>query len=310
MRLARRQGLGRQVMEVKKMGRYAMSAISRGVAAAMALSVAATGGALAASTKDRVEALEATVAELTAAADASKADAARLDQLEREVRGLTGRVEELTYNLDQANAKIYSLTTALSGGAPADDASPFVGIDGRASDSQAPVGRATGAGPTSAGGNGPTMLIGSGSGEPSGDAPAGAAPIDDVQLPLDPDAAFNYANGFLFEEDLPRAEAAFSMFLSAFGAHPRAADAQFRLGEILLAEEKYAKAADAFVVFIRKHPDEAKVPEAYLKLSASFAGLGEQAEACKVLRAAKSKYAGGDPQFLDRADAAMSRTGC
>ena len=263
--------------------------------------LAGTSGVAAAkpSTKDRVTTLEAEVAELKAAAEGARASAVRLDQLEREVRTLTGRVEELTFDLERANARINSLTQALSGEVdPAFEA----GVDGGLGRSGAAAGGPTMLGPPQA----PAM-------EAGGVADAGAAAtasVDDVELPIDPEAAFEYANNFLFQEDLPRAEAAFSLFVSAFGAHPRAADARFRLGEVLLAQGKYARAADAFVEYIRRHPNEARVPEAYLKLSAAFTGLGEAGEACKVLRAAKAKYTDRDPAFSDRANAAIARAGC
>ncbi|HNS88047.1 MAG TPA: hypothetical protein PKH09_14185, partial [Parvularculaceae bacterium] len=48
-----------------------------------------------AGTKERVEALEAAVAELRAASPAALDSNAKIDRLEAEVRALTGRVEEL-----------------------------------------------------------------------------------------------------------------------------------------------------------------------------------------------------------------------
>ncbi|MEO1013865.1 MAG: tetratricopeptide repeat protein [Pseudomonadota bacterium] len=273
--------------------------IRRGVVIAALASLVATGAMAKPSTKERVTALEAQVAELAAAAEAAKVSAEQVVQLEREVRRLTGEVEELTYQLDQANARIYSLSTAVAGeegGAPLDDATR-------------PMASGPGAIAAPAAG-GPTNLLSSGGrAAPGVGAPADAPPTD-VALPLDPDAAFNYANGFLFSEDWPRAEAAFSLFVAAYGDHPRAADAQFRLGEIYLARDKYAEAADAFVTYIRQYPDEMRVADAYLKLGASFAGLGETAEACKVLSAVKSKYPDADPRLIDRANAEMRRNNC
>ncbi|MEM9898380.1 MAG: tetratricopeptide repeat protein [Pseudomonadota bacterium] len=253
------------------------------------------------STKERVEALEQQVAELTSAAEAARAEATRGDQLEQQVRVLTGQVEELRYELDRANARIYSLSTALSGETPLDGGAIPGGTGFADSPSSGPVMLTDGGFAGASNGGEDNVGIGG----------AVAAGIDnDVQLPLDPDAAFEYANGFLFDQNYAKAASAFSLFVSAFGTHPRAADAQYRLGEALLAQDRFTESADAFVVYIKTYPDESRIPEAYLKLSASFAGLGETGEACKVLQAARAKYADGDPRYLQRADAALDRTGC
>ena len=134
-----------------------------------------------AGSKDRIEALEASVAQLQAASPAALNANAKIDRLEAEVRSLTGRVEELTHELDQTRARLDSVTAALAG------------------DAGAPV--ALGA-----------------PGQPAGDPIANqiaraesAAP--EIALPLDPEAAYAYASDFLVTSDYARAEAAFATFL-------------------------------------------------------------------------------------------------
>ena len=257
------------------------------------------------STKERVTALEAEVAELKAAAAAATAASQRVDVLEQEVRSLTGRIETLNYQLQQADARLQSMSAALAGDTVPSTFNPALD-GGFGSGNPAVPG-----GPTDLQA-GPTDLLSGGAQTPSGDLGQQTqdAIVSDIQLPLDPEAAFAYSNGFLLRQDLPRAEASFTMFLSAFGGHPRAADAQFRLGEIYLAQDKFAEAADTFVEFVRKYPNSGRSAEAYLKLGAAFAGLGETEEACKVLRAVKSRYPNAEPQVLDRADRELRRHNC
>lgn len=245
-------------------------------AAALFLAPASAG------TKDRVEALEAAVAQLQAASPAALQSNAKIDRLEAEVRALTGRVEELTHQLDQAQARLDSVSAALAGDTP----------------------------------GGPAVL----SGQPGGPTDPVAAPDPianeisragaDVTLPLDPEAAYAYASEFLVSNDFTRAERAFSMFLQSFPNHPRAADARFRLGEVYLASGKNAEAADTFIAFIRAYPSSARGAEAYLKLGTAFSRLNQSAEACKVFKTLKSKYPSAAAPVLQRTDVEMARINC
>lgn len=244
------------------------------VAGALALALPA----VAAGTKDRLLLLEQEVADLKAAAPSTSASALKIGQLEEQIETLTGRVEELSYQLDQANARLTAVTAALSGGAAAGlpiDLGASDPIAGKIADASTPAG-STGA----------------------------------LEMPIDADAAFDYASSFLRTGDYARARDAFKLYLQAFPNHPRTADAQFRLGEIYLATGADADAADAFIAHIKKYPKDPRAAEAYLKLGAAFARLNQTTEACKVLKTMKAKFPGAAPVILQRADVEMSRIGC
>jgi tol-pal system protein YbgF len=251
-----------------------MSFLGRLSVAAAAASFAASAPATA-GTKDRVEALEAAVAQLQAASPAALDSNAKIDRLEAEVRALTGRIEELTHELDQTRARLDSVTAALASGS----------------------------------GGEPIALSGpAGSNDPIANeiSRAGA----DVTLPLDPEAAYAYASEFLVSGDYSRAQRAFNMFIEAFPNHPRTADVRFRLGEVYLATNKNAEAADTFIAFIRAYPNSARNAEAYLKLGTAFSRLNQQSEACKVFKTLKSKYPTAAPAVLQRTDVEMARIDC
>ena len=271
-----------------------------------ALAVAGTGVAMAKpSTKERVTALEAEFSELEAKTGAALASAERLDELENQIRLLTGNIETLTYQLQQADAKINSLSAALAGDTLlVDDMDPFAPA-GAADTSAA---RQATDGPTPLGMDDNDDPIASQISRSSGGYPAGL--VDDIELPLDPEAAYAYANGFALQGDMGRAEAALTLYLSAFGNSARAPDVQFRLGEVYLAQQKYAEAAETFLAYVKKYPSNERAAEAYLKLGAAFSGLGQQEEACTVLRAVKSRYPGAGPQVLSRADRELQRNSC
>lgn len=257
-------------------------------------------------TKDRLNALEQSVAELQATLAASNS-VARIDQLERQVQQLTGQVEELTFELDQANARLEAVSSILANdpnlavsGALAQPIAPAPGAQGPVALSPVdPIADQISAAD-------PTSLPIPG-GEPSPQEPAF---INDVTLPGDPNVAFDYASGFLLQGDYDRARAAFEGYLQVFPNSPRAADAQFRLGEIYLATGANADAADAFISHIRNYPNDPQAAEAYLKLGTSFARLEQTSEACKIFKTMKSKFPGAEQPILDRVDIEMARIQC
>ncbi|NHK29306.1 tol-pal system protein YbgF [Parvularcula flava] len=260
----------------------------------------------------------------------------RVSQIERELQTLTGEVERLRYELDQNNRRIESLTQALSvmgqqqaqggydggvgdgyGGEPYDDGSGLLyeddysgqsggGATGGPSDlrGRAPVRPADG-------GNGGTMNnSGQGTGLPAGvDSPFPV--INDAEDRLmDPDAAYEGAFDALLSGNYQEAEQGFAQFLQDYPEDPRAADAQYRLGEIYLATGANSRAAVAFLDHIKKWPDDARAPESYLKLGISYNRLGKNAEACQIYTVMGSKFPNMTPALQDRMAIERGKAGC
>ena len=265
------------------MRRFLLAALALG-----AVSIVAP--AAQAGTKDRVEALETDVAQLKASATGAIQSSQRIDQLEREVRDLTGRLEQQNHQLDQMQARIDAISAALSGDAGAMAAGP----------AGEPVNLASG--PAAPGGDPIASQINK--------SVAGGAAAGDVALPNDAEEAYRYASQFLLSSDYGRAEKAFTQFLEAFPGHARAPDAKFRLGEVYLAAGKNAEAADTFIAFIRAYPTSARGAEAYLKLGTAFSRLNQADQACKVFKTLKTKYPNAEPAVLQRTDVEMARANC
>lgn len=253
---------------------------------ALVLVAAVAAPASAQSTKERLLRIEQALFELQAAQPGATDAALKISRLEQEVQSLTGRIEELTFRLDQANARLEAVSTAL------------------ASD------------PQSAGAFGAAVSGAAAAPQAAGDDTIGrriaesAAPGAEVELPIDPEAAFVYASDFLRAGDYNRAQKSFELYLKAFPTAPRAADAQFRLGEIYLATGANAEAADAFIAHIKKYPNDPRTAEAHLKLGTAFSRLGRRDEACKVLKTTKSKFPGASQAVLTRIDLEIQRASC
>ncbi|MEL6359495.1 MAG: tetratricopeptide repeat protein [Pseudomonadota bacterium] len=298
-------------------------AVARHGAVAAALAAVAAGlpsAAFAESTKKRVERLEGQVIELQTVTEGTIAATSRIDQLEGEVRTLTGVIERLEYELGQANARLDSMASILAGDAPSFAPMGTV-VPGQ--DGQLTVDPATGVPygvPVDLTGQNSAAQIQSAQTSPSGQDLAGETfPNGDqnqqgssfgVELPFDPVEAFSYADTFLLRGELEKAQQAFELYLGAFPSHPRAADAQFRLGEIYLTQGDNTGAADAFIAHIQNYPNDPRAAEAYVKLASAFGRMDQPAEACEVLKTMETSFPGAPPEITSRANRELARNNC
>lgn len=248
-----------------------------------------------AGTKDDVRDLQARMGVVEQAVDGQSASLTRIGELEAEIQQLTGQVEELSYRLDLANQRLEAISAVLAGDPTMNQA--------------AALGGAAASGE-------PVNLVGAG--DPIADEIAAQDTTDssgsigggDVELPLDPSAAYIYASGLLLQGDYQRAKEAFSLYVEAFPNNPRTPDAKFRLGEIHLALGENAAAADVFINHIRTYPNDPKAAEAYLKLGTAFSKLEKPTEACRVFKTMKTKFPDAAPAVVQRADLEMARIDC
>ncbi|NOX83716.1 MAG: tol-pal system protein YbgF [Alphaproteobacteria bacterium] len=270
-----------------------MSKISAVAGFAAALLIVASAAPAAAGTKDDIRNLQERMARVEQAAAAQSAATVRLSELERQNQFLTGRIEELSFQLDQANQRLNAIGAALSG----EDGQPGAGafLSGAQFQQQGPVALAPG-----------DPIADQLSRTGVQDGPDAAS----VELPLDPAAAFDYASGFLLKGDYQRAKAAFELYVEAFPNHARTPDARFRLGEIHLALGENADAADVFIAHIRAYPNDPRAAEAYLKLGTAFSRLEKSDQACTVFKTMKAKFPNVSQPVRQRADLEMSRISC
>jgi tol-pal system protein YbgF len=101
---------------------------------------------------------------------------------------------------------------------------------------------------------------------------------------------FDLAYGYVLHKDYALAEQGFRDFLKKYPGDPRAADANYWLGETLFQRQKYRDAAELFLLVSRDHGTAAKAPDALLRLGQSLAQLGEKDAACGTLAEVGRKY--------------------
>ena len=243
----------------------------------------------------------------------------RLQQIEAELRAVTGRVEELAFGLERVTDRVDRLQAdtdlrfqELTGpvmpgtGPAASTAGPvqpglqgdptvssLVPTDAPPTDSLV-VGAVPPPVPAASSDETPTFgappsTLGTLTGSDLatlGAAPAPAEPTqpDPAVQALLPEGSvedrYKAAFDHLVKHDLDQAERAFTQFLEAHPDDPLAGNAQYWLGETYYARERHEEAAVAFLEGYQRYPESPKAADNLLKLGMSLARIGRTQEAC------------------------------
>lgn len=264
----------------------------------------------------------------------------RIGQLEEQIRVLTGQLEQMAFQMRELQDQMRRMQEdneyrfqQLEGGTPGkrSDASPGLAPDGTpqsgslvASGGGFATLPADGSGDgdwSQSGGyeggtgtplNGPIDLSSLAQGQvvPPGAAsdstPSPEFSTDDDQIAGiigsgDPRTDYDRAYSMAVNGDYAAAEAGFRTFLESYPDNQLAANAQYWLGESLLAQQNYREAADAFLKTYRDHPGNSKSPDSLLKLGVSLRGLGETDVACATFSELLSKFPNAAPAVLSQA---------
>ena len=236
----------------------------------------------------------------------------RLDELESQIRNLTGRIEQMEYRNQQTQARLDKLVEDVDfrlgalerGGAPQQGSQQRGAVSPPPSAPQAtgqsgnlPPGWVTGPGPAAQPQSGPQQQA--------------AAPSSKAKLPEgSPQERYNYAVKLLQQGDYGDAEAALNEFLAAHPKDPLAANAQFWVGETFFVRTKYDRAAQAFLAGYQKYPKSQKAPESLLKLSMSLTNLNQKQEACAVLQQLATEFPSAEASVKQGATRERQRAGC
>ncbi len=138
----------------------------------------------------------------------------------------------------------------------------------------------------------------------SGDALAGLIASGD------PRADYDRAYGYAVNGQYKAAEEGFRAFIQTYPDHRLASNAQYWLGESLLAQRNYRDAADAFLKTYTDHPESDKSADSLLKLGLSLNGLGEADAACATFAELLTKHPDAASAVLSQAREEQSRGKC
>ncbi len=316
-----------------------MTGVRYGCAALAAIAMVGLGAARADSTGDRLDRVERELNQLQRQVYRSEVGTAppvvgaapeggsgpqaldvqiRMDQIEAQMRTLTGQFEELQYSLSQLSSKLDKVQADNEvrfqqlESAPVDTAA--AGKSARKpvaapTSAVAPAGRNPGAGDMSQAPTTNGLLVVPGDHAPPDAAPAAPAanllPSGTVQ------EEYNNAFGVLRRGgDYAAAEAAFKAFLVKHPKDPLAANAQYWLGETYFVRKDYPAAASAFAEGYQKYPQSPKAADTLLKLGMSLGDEGRKQDACFAFARLERDFPTMEPALKERMASEKKRYAC
>ena len=237
----------------------------------------------------------------------------RIDQLENQMRTMTGSLEEVNYSIDQLKRRLDKLVgdvdqrlTQLEhpGAAPN-------GPVAAAGPAPTPGAGANPAATPSQGGN---LVAPPGAGAQTASrtpAPQGGAPQGGGTLPTgSAQDQYNRAFGLLRQADYPGAEAALRSFVQRYPNDALAGNAQYWLGETYYVRKDYNNAAATFAEGYRKYPQSGKAADNLLKLGMSLGNIGQKKEACLTFSQLAHDFPKASSNITERVGQEKQRFGC
>ncbi len=225
---------------------------------------------------------------------------ARIQQLEEDLRRLTGRVEELEFAQRRLEARQGEGAATPGPGPSPPPASP-------APTAAAPEPRPTPGTPPAAAAVEPDAAARQG--YVLGTLPEGTL----RDRPATPPAADGYEAGldFLQAARWAEAEQAFAAFVQENADDPRAPAASYWLGETYLLRKDYQTAAAVFARNYRTYGDGApRAPDSLLKLGVALAALGEREKACQSFAELAKRHPNAPAPIRQELSRRRSAAGC
>lgn len=240
-----------------------------------------------------------------------------MTQLEQDLRTVTGRMEEISYQLRKLDDRLNKIAADMDYRLSQVKAGSEGGA--AATDTSAREGSAAG---TVAGGGGVASTPRAPSDIPPADtdaaktraaAPA-VAPSASSQTagvpPKTPREQYARAFSLLEKKNYEEAGTGFSEFLKSNPDDPLADNARYWLGETYYARGEYARSAEIFLDGYEKNKTGPKAPDTLLKLGLSLSALDKKKEACASFRELNRTFPNAPGAVKERAAEESKRLSC
>ncbi|MEA1943214.1 MAG: tol-pal system protein YbgF [Pseudomonadota bacterium] len=251
----------------------------------------------------------------------------RVDEMEYQLRELTGETERLAFENRQLRQQVEDLQARLDrGGAMAPDGSGMDAAAGNEAggdlddetvawmnegleDGEAGIAVVDPDDPYGEARAEATGVLGAPSGA-AGSGSAAGSPAGRETPSVDPETLYGNARDKLLDGDFGGAQADFEQFVNTHPDHPRTGEAWYWLGETFFVRSDFADAADAYIASLRTSPQGEKAPDALVRLAASLNGMGRQDDACGTLDRFESQFPNASAASRARAAREAVRAGC
>ncbi len=222
----------------------------------------------------------------------------RLNEMERTIQTLTGKVEDLIYRFESLEKErrafegdteyrigLLEKRAGIKGGAGRAQQAPRNGTDAAAGAERQSAGRESG-------------------------RQKAAAPGSSLLPPGTEKEQYRFAIGQLRQARYDEAAAAFREFLKSHPDGQFAGNAYYWLGETYYAQQNFRLAAIHFADGFKKFPKHPKAPDNLLKLGMSMAHLKKTKEACASWAELKRRYPSAPGYVKRKAARERKKLGC
>ncbi|HYA80448.1 MAG TPA: tol-pal system protein YbgF [Methylocystis sp.] len=249
----------------------------------------------------------------------------RVERLERELRAMTGRVEELQHTVQTLEDQLRAGRPAPASAPPAverrgDSFDPAANPNAVGAPRQigqtvpsAPISsppRAVAAVPVREAGAPMDVTPGlKGGGEPSVAPPLAPA---QAEAPAQPSVKDEYdeAVALMRNGQYEAAEKSLSVFLAKYSKSKFAPAATYGLGESFFLRGRNREAAEKYLEITTKYPQSAQAPDALLRLGQALGAMGAHEQACASFSEIGAKYPGSPTRIRDAAQRESKKQQC
>jgi tol-pal system protein YbgF len=251
--------------------------------------------------------------------------APRVDRLERQLRTMTGTIEELQHSVHVLEEQLRAARqdNARQDNAHAGAAPPAAAerrgdaLDSASAGAPRPLGQTTPSAPLTP-------------------APRGGAPMREAGAPLDltppalkgeaqpvvipaPDGApaqttvkdeYDQAVALVSAGQYENAEKSLTVFLAKYSKTKFAPAATYGLGESFFLRGRHREAAEKYLEISTKYPQSKQAPDAMLRLGQSLAALGAREQACASFAEIGVKYPGSPARTREAAQRESKKLQC
>ena len=239
--------------------------------------------------------------------------ALRIDQLETEIRRLTGHNEGLAHRIDQLERRLKSLQGRLSEmekrpaattpEAPVAEAPPATAPAGNSSVPEPAKSAAADAIPGAEKGAKPLGMLKSGE-----DTKTAAVP---PKTELSPEQLYEKAQNLIVkDQNFAEAQTLLTQFIDKNPKHDLTPNAYYWLGRTHFVRSDFKNAAYAFAEGFQKFPKSDKAPANLLNLGMALAGLGKKKEACTTWAQLSKSYPKAPASVKRRVSREQRRSKC
>lgn len=125
-----------------------------------------------------------------------------------------------------------------------------------------------------------------------------------------PAGDYDRAYSFIKSRNFERAEQEFASFINQHPNHKLVSNAKYWYGETFYVRGDYDKAARVFAEGYKKYPQGSKAASNLLKLGMALVGMGKKDDACIAFKQLKKDYSSSAIPVLKRADSEMNKINC